>query len=81
MRKAEVSMHGIPAGILEEIEAAKKYRFTYFEKSIEQTVSRIINVLPRWTDLIQKCFLSNSMKTQYIELLNERFSKLELTNS
>ena len=30
MRGAEVSMHGIPAGILEEIEAGKKYRFTYF---------------------------------------------------
>ncbi len=32
MRKAEVSMHCVPAGILEEIEAGKKYRFTYFEK-------------------------------------------------
>ena len=32
MRGAEVSMHGIPAGILVEIEAGKKYRFSYFEK-------------------------------------------------
>lgn len=32
MRKAEVSMHGLPAGILEEIEPGKKYRFAYFEK-------------------------------------------------
>jgi len=32
MRKAEVSMHGAPAGILEEIEAQKKYRFTYYEE-------------------------------------------------
>jgi len=32
MRKAEVSMHGAPAGILEEIEAQKKYRFTYFKE-------------------------------------------------
>jgi serine/threonine-protein kinase HipA len=31
MRKAEISMHGIPAGILEEIEAGKEYRFTYFD--------------------------------------------------
>ena len=31
MRSAEVSMHDMPAGILEEIEARKKYRFTYFE--------------------------------------------------
>jgi len=32
MRRAEVSMHGMPAGILEEIEAGKKYRFAYFER-------------------------------------------------
>ena len=32
MRKAEVSMHGLPAGILEEIEPGGKYRFAYFEK-------------------------------------------------
>ncbi len=31
MRRAEVSMHGMPAGILEEIEVGKKYRFTYLE--------------------------------------------------
>ena len=32
MREAEVSMHGVPAGILLEIEAGKKYRFAYHEK-------------------------------------------------
>ena len=32
MRRAEVSMHGMPAGILEEIKTGKKYRFIYFEK-------------------------------------------------
>ena len=32
MRGAEVSMHGMPAGFLEEIEAGKKYRFTYIER-------------------------------------------------
>ena len=32
MRGAEVAMHGLPAGILEEIKVGKKYRFTYFEK-------------------------------------------------
>lgn len=31
MRRAEVSMHGTPAGILEEIEVGIKYRFKYFE--------------------------------------------------
>jgi len=57
-----------------------KERLGLTPKSIEQTVNRIINVLPEWTDLIQKCFLSDSMKIQYIDLLNERFSKLELAS-
>jgi serine/threonine-protein kinase HipA len=56
-----------------------KERLELTQKSIEQTVSRIVNVFSKWTDLIQKCFLSDSMKTQYIDLLNERFSKLDLT--
>jgi len=55
-----------------------KERLELTPKSIEQTAGRIVNAFPRWTDLIQKCFLSDSMKTQYIDLLNERFSKLEL---
>jgi serine/threonine-protein kinase HipA len=57
-----------------------KERLELTQKSIEQTVNRIVNVFPTWTDLIQKCFLSDSMKTQYIDLLSERFSKLELTS-
>jgi serine/threonine-protein kinase HipA len=32
MRSAEISMHGIPAGTLEEVEPGNKYRFTYFER-------------------------------------------------
>ena len=31
MRRAKISMHGLPAGILEEIEAGEKYRFAYFK--------------------------------------------------
>jgi len=49
-------------------------------KSIDQTVSRIVNVFPKWTNLIQNCFLSDAMKTQYKDLLNERFNKLDLTS-
>ena len=56
-----------------------KERLDLSQKSIEQTVSRIVKAFPRWTDLIQKCFLSDAMKTQYLDLLNERFSKLDLT--
>jgi len=56
-----------------------KERLELTQKSIEQTASRIVNVFPKWIDLIQKCFLSDSMKTQYIDLLNKRVSKLDLT--
>jgi serine/threonine-protein kinase HipA len=56
-----------------------KEQMALTQKSIEQTKSRIINALPKWIDLIQKCFLSDTMKTKYIGLLNERFSKLDLT--
>ena len=31
MKKADVFMHGIPAGILEEHEAGKRYKFAYVE--------------------------------------------------
>jgi serine/threonine-protein kinase HipA len=57
-----------------------KERLGLTQKSIRQTVSRIAKAFPRWTDLIQKCFLSNSMKAQYIDLLNKRFNKLGLTS-
>jgi len=39
MRRAEVLMHGIPAGILEELETGKKYRFIYFEKYIGPSIA------------------------------------------
>lgn len=31
MRKAEVLMHGLSTGVLEELEYGKRYRFTYLE--------------------------------------------------
>lgn len=31
MRKAEVLMHGLSAGVLEELEHGKRYRFAYLE--------------------------------------------------
>ena len=31
MRSAEIFMHGVPAGILEEMEAGRKFRFSYIE--------------------------------------------------
>jgi serine/threonine-protein kinase HipA len=50
------------------------------QKSIGQTVSRIVKAFPSWIALIQNCFLSDSKKTQYIVLLNKRFNKLDLTS-
>jgi len=55
-----------------------KERLGLTQKSIGQTASRIAKAFPGWTDLIQNCFLSDSLKTQYIDLLNKRFNKLDL---
>jgi serine/threonine-protein kinase HipA len=57
-----------------------KERLELTQKSIEQTANRIVKAFPTWIDLIQKSFLSDSMKIKYIDLLNERFNKLELTS-
>jgi serine/threonine-protein kinase HipA len=57
-----------------------KERLELTPKTIDQTLSRIVNAFPKWIDLIQKCFLSDSMKTRYIDLINERFAKLDLTS-
>jgi len=56
-----------------------KERLELTPKTIEQTRIRIVNAFPKWIDLIQKCFLSDSIKTQYIDLIHERFRKLNLT--
>ena len=55
-----------------------KERLALTPKTIEQTLSRIVNAFPKWIDLIQKCFLSEAMKVRYIDLINERFKKLDL---
>jgi serine/threonine-protein kinase HipA len=55
-----------------------KDRLTLTQKSIDQTKSQIINAVPKWIDFIQKCFLSDEMKTKYIDLLEERLSNLDL---
>jgi serine/threonine-protein kinase HipA len=55
-----------------------KKRLELTPKTIEQTLSRIVNAFPKWINLIQKCFLSDAMKSRYINLVNERFGKLDL---
>lgn len=54
-------------------------RLALTQKSIDQTKSQIIKAVPKWTDFIQKCFLSDEMKTKYIGLLKERLNKLDLS--
>jgi serine/threonine-protein kinase HipA len=55
-----------------------KKRLELTQISVDQTKSRIINAVPIWIDFIQKCFLSDEMKTKYIGLLKERLSHLDL---
>ena len=46
-------------------------------KTIQQTQSRIVAAFPKWIDLIRQCFLSDAMKTKYIDLMHERFKRLQ----
>ena len=65
MRRAEVLMHGIPAGILEEIETGKKYRFLYFEKYIGPSIALTMPV-------DEKEFVFNRFPPFFDGLLPER---------
>lgn len=47
MRRAEICMHGSPAGTLEEIVPWKSYRFTYFESYKGPPVSLTMPVKER----------------------------------
>ncbi len=47
-------------------------------KIIVQTRRRIESAFPKWIDLIRKCFLSDAVKTQYVNLIQERFRRLDL---
>ena len=49
MKRAEVSMHGMPAGILEEIEAGKKYRSKISLSFLEEIEKP--NIIHPWSRL------------------------------
>jgi serine/threonine-protein kinase HipA len=55
-----------------------KDRLELSPKTIVQTRRRIVRAFPKWMDLIQKCFLSDTLKAQYINLMQERFRRLDL---
>lgn len=52
MRRAEVSMHGVPAGILEELASGGKFRFTYLENYRGPAVSLTLPVEKKNLSLI-----------------------------
>lgn len=56
-----------------------KERLELTPKTIDQTLIRIEKAFPQWIDLIQKCFLFEDMKLQYINLISERAERLGLT--
>lgn len=64
----------------------KKDFFEYFadeqlnlnSKMIENSKKEIKILLPKWHDLIGRSFLSNEMKNNYLNLLNERSRRLEI---
>jgi serine/threonine-protein kinase HipA len=57
-----------------------KERLELTPKSIEQTLNRIADAFNKWMDLIQQCFLSDSMKAQYLNLVDHRFKYLNLAS-
>ena len=57
-----------------------KERLELTSKIIDQTLGRIVNMFPGWIELVEKSFLSKSMKTRYVNLIDERFRKLDLRN-
>ena len=66
MRRVEVSMHGFPAGILEEIEVGKKYRFVYLENYQGPAVSLTMPV-------VEKEFIFERFPPYFDGLLPEGF--------
>ncbi|MFN5889426.1 MAG: type II toxin-antitoxin system HipA family toxin, partial [Bacteroidota bacterium] len=50
------------------------------DKSLTAIYKRFEDVYPNWISWIENSFLSDDMKVSYINTLNERFKKLNLTN-
>ncbi len=47
-------------------------------KTIQQTQTHIATAFPKWINLVRRCFLSDVLKEKYIDLMNERFNRLNL---
>lgn len=55
-----------------------KSRLGLTPKLIDQTFQRIAKAYPHWIDLIQKSFLTNNMKNDYLDLFHSRYHLLEI---
>ena len=53
-----------------------KERLGLTQKSIDQTIHKIVSTYPKWLELINKSFLSAKMKNDYASLLQSRFHLL-----
>lgn len=86
MRRAEVSVHGIPAGLLEEMEPGRRYRFEYREDYTGEPVSLRLPVEQRFFDfdrfppffdgLLPEGFQLDSLLRQLKIDRNDHFSQL-----
>ncbi len=43
---------------------------------IEKMVTNFANIRTKWEDLIEKSFLSNEMKTKYLKIMDDRFTRI-----
>lgn len=53
-----------------------KERLELNAKTVDGIIKSMAESIPKWLELIEISFLSNEMKQKYIELLNERFSRI-----
>jgi serine/threonine-protein kinase HipA len=74
MRKADVFMHNIQAGIL--IEYFGRSRLGLNLKSVSSIMDELVQVMPAWERLIEVSFLSDQMKKKYRRLLKVRSERL-----
>ncbi|HJV78478.1 MAG TPA: HipA domain-containing protein [Paludibacter sp.] len=48
------------------------------EKSIERIFSKFVKAIPRWFEFIKISFLSETMKSEYVDVITERAKRLEI---
>lgn len=74
MRKADVFMHDIHAGIL--IDYFGKRRLGLNLKSVSSVMDDLVQAMPSWKRLIDVSFLPDAMKAKYRQLLKARSERL-----